>query len=105
MEIQFQSHHAVVSDRLRERALRAVEKLCARVPNAIDAVIRFEQDGRTRRVEVVVRAPGHKRLVAEGVAERFPSALSLAIKRLDAQTREARRRPARVSPVTLLESA
>lgn len=105
MEIQFQSHHADVSDSLRARAQRAVEKLGARVPNAIDAVIRFEQDGRTRRVEIVLRAPGHKRLVAEGTAERFPSALSLAVKRLEAQTREARRRPARVGPMTLLESA
>jgi ribosome-associated translation inhibitor RaiA len=105
VEIQFQSHHAVISDRMRERAERAVRKLGARVPNAIDAVIRFEQDGRARRVEIVVRAPGHKRLVAEGTAERFPSALSAAVKRLDAQTREVRRRPARVSAVALLENA
>ena len=50
MEILFQSHHAQVSDRMRERARVAVTKLGARLARAVNAVVRFEEDGPTRRV-------------------------------------------------------
>ena len=92
MEIQFQSHHADVTDSMRDRAERAVRKLADRVPGAVDAVIRFERDGRMRRVEITMRASRRRTLVAEALAARFPSALSAAVQRLDQQTRELRRR-------------
>ncbi|HEX5580430.1 MAG TPA: HPF/RaiA family ribosome-associated protein [Gemmatimonadaceae bacterium] len=91
MEIQFKSHHADITDGMRERAERALRKLGARLPRAVDSVVRFERDGRARRVEILVRAPGRRTLVAEGTAERFPSALSAAVQRLDQQTRESKR--------------
>ena len=50
MEILFQSHHAQVSDHMRERARTAVTKLGARLARAVNAVVRFESDGPTRRV-------------------------------------------------------
>ena len=93
MEILFQSHHAQVSDRMRERARVAVTKLGARLARAVNAVVRFEEDGPTRRVEIVLHAPRRRAVVAEGTARFFGPALGFAIDRLDAQTRQVKRSP------------
>ena len=93
MEILFQSHHAKVSERMRERAAEAVTKLGARLARAVNAVIRFEEDGPTRRVEIVLHAPRRRAMVAEGSARFFGPALTYAIDRLDAQTRQLKRTP------------
>ena len=93
MEILFQSHHAQVSDRMRERARIAVTKLGARLARAVNAVVRFEEDGPTRRVEIVLHAPRRRAVVAEGTARFFGPALGFAIDRLDAQTRQVKRSP------------
>lgn len=91
MEIIFQAHHASVSPRLRERAERAVRKAALRVRRAVDAVIRFEGDGPDRRVEIVLRAPRHRAIVAEGRDASFGPALSTAVARLEAQARQEKR--------------
>ncbi len=78
MEIVFHSHHAVVSDRMRQRAVRAVEKLALRLSRAGDAVIRFESDGPARRVEIALRA-SRRRLVAIGEGKYFGPALAQAV--------------------------
>ena len=93
MEILFQSHHAQVSDRMRERARVAVTKLGARLARAVNAVVRFEEDGPTRRVEIVLHAPRRRAVVAEGTARFFGPALAFAIDRLDAQTQKVKRTP------------
>lgn len=93
MEIVYQSHHAQVSDRMRERAGRAVQKLGRRLARAVDAVIRFEEDGPTRRVEIVLHSPRRKAIVAEGTAKFFGPALAHAIDRLEAQARQYKRTP------------
>jgi len=93
VEILFQSHHAQVSDRTRERARVAVTKLGARLARAVNAVIRFEEDGPTRRVEIVLHAPRRRAVVAEGTARFFGPALAFAIERLDAQTQKVKRTP------------
>lgn len=93
MEILFQSHHAQVPERLRERARVAVTRLGARLARAVNAVIRFEEDGPTRRVEIVLHAPKRRAMVAEGSARFFGPALTYAIDRLDAQTRQVKRTP------------
>jgi ribosome-associated translation inhibitor RaiA len=93
VEILFQSHHAQVSDRTRERARVAVTKLGARLARAVNAVVRFEEDGPTRRVEIVLHAPRRRAVVAEGAARFFGPALAVAINRLDAQTRQVKRTP------------
>ena len=93
MEILFQSHHAQVSERIRERAREAVTRLGARLARAVNAVIRFEEDGPTRRVEIVLHAPRRRAMVAEGSARFFGPALTYAIDRLDAQTRQLKRTP------------
>jgi ribosome-associated translation inhibitor RaiA len=91
MDILFQSHHAKVSDRIRERARTAVMKLGARLTRAVNAIVRFEEDGKTRRVEIVLHAPRRRPMVAEGSARFFGPALGFAISRLEAQTRQLKR--------------
>ena len=91
MDILFQSHHAKVSDRIRERARAAVMKLGARLTRAVNAIVRFEEDGKTRRVEIVLHAPRRRPMVAEGSARFFGPALGFAINRLEAQTRQLKR--------------
>jgi ribosome-associated translation inhibitor RaiA len=93
VEILFQSHHAQVSERIRERARAAVMRLGARLARAAKAVVRFEEDGPTRRVEIVLHAPRRRAMVAEGSARFFGPALTYAIDRLDAQTRQVKRTP------------
>jgi ribosome-associated translation inhibitor RaiA len=93
VEIVFQSHHARVSDHMRERARIAVTKLGARLSRAVDAVVRFEEDGPTRRVEIVLHAPRKRAVVAEGSARFFGPALAFAIDRLEAQARQLKRTP------------
>ena len=98
MEIIFQSHHAHVSQFMRDRAERGVRKAAARHKRAVDAVVTFEVDGQTRRVLVVLHAPRHQDVRAEGTGPRIASALAAALARLDAQTRDPKR-PRRVNPM------
>jgi ribosome-associated translation inhibitor RaiA len=91
MQIIFQSHHASVSEHMRLRAERGVRKLATRLGGAVDAVIRFEDDGPTRRVEIVMHASRHRRLVAEGQARFLGPALAEAVEGLRDQVDRARR--------------
>jgi ribosome-associated translation inhibitor RaiA len=56
----------------------------------VSAVVRFEEDGRIRRVEVEVQGRG-RMLVAEGTGRYFGPALSAALAHLATQLRRARR--------------
>jgi ribosome-associated translation inhibitor RaiA len=98
VEIIFQSHHATISPFMRERAERGVQRIAARLARAVDAQVRFETDGPARRVEIVLHAPRHQDVRAEGSAPRFAGALSQALRRLDAQTSDPKRRP-RTNPL------
>lgn len=91
MEIVIQSHHAVVSDRMKDSAARAVEKLAARLRDPVDAVVRFEADGPARRVEIILRASRQPRLVTSGESRYFGPALAEALLRLEARTRQTKR--------------
>jgi ribosome-associated translation inhibitor RaiA len=90
MQIIFHSHHASVSERLRLRAEKGVRKLADRLGGTVDAVIRFEGDGRTRRVEIVMHASRHRRLVAGGEGRYLGPALSEAMEALRDQIDRAR---------------
>jgi ribosome-associated translation inhibitor RaiA len=85
MDIVFHAHRAVISERLRARAERAVTKLARRVGRAIDAVVRFERDGPTRRVKIELHASRHRRLVAEGRGRYYGPALTEALAALEKQ--------------------
>ena len=85
MEIIFHEHHAEISERMRERARRAVRRVTKRMNRVVDAIVRFEQDGPTRRVEIVLHAPGHRQVMAKSQGRYFGAALADVTDRLLAQ--------------------
>lgn len=87
MEIIFHAHHANISDRMRKRAETAVRKLALRVKRTVDAIIRFEQDGPVKRVEIQLHAPRQKGIVATGEGRYFGPAFTIAMERLTVQIR------------------
>ncbi|MDQ4080320.1 MAG: HPF/RaiA family ribosome-associated protein [Gemmatimonadota bacterium] len=89
----FHSHNAVISDRLRVRAESIVRKLGTRVSRAVDAVVRFEQDGPTRHVEIVLHASPRRRVVSNGYARRYGPALAEAVSKLETQLSRSKRTP------------
>jgi ribosome-associated translation inhibitor RaiA len=88
VEIIFHAHHAVIGPRMRRRAELAVERAARRLSRAVDAVIRFEQDGPVKRVEIVLHAPRQRNIVALGEARFYGPALTSAIDKLSAQVRK-----------------
>ena len=90
MEIIFHAHHATISPRLRRRAELAVEQVAGRLARTVDAVVRFEQDGPVKRVEIVLRAPKRRDIVARGEAKFYGPAMTVAIDKLAAQVRKLR---------------
>jgi ribosome-associated translation inhibitor RaiA len=97
MEIILHAHHADVPPNLQRDAIEAVRLIAARVRRVVDAIVRFESDGPERRVEIVLRAPRHRDVIAEALDRQFEPALALALTRL--QTKVTRqRRPKRSAP-------
>jgi hypothetical protein len=95
VEIIFHAHHAVISERMRARAERVVGKLAARLPRAVDAIVRVEQDGPDRRVEIVLHAPRRRPLIGSGRGRTTGPALAEAAANLSAQFSHTRRAPDR----------
>ena len=93
MDIIFHAHHAVISDRMRLRARRSVQRVARKLARAVDAVVRFERDGPTSRVEIVLHAPKHRDLVAEGRSRYYGPALAEAVSKLDSQVMSRKRTP------------
>ena len=91
MDIIFQAHHAVISDLLRSRAERYVRKLAVMLGRPVNALVRFESDGRQRRVEIHLHAPRRHALVAEARHQTYGPALAAAAEHLAAQIRKGRR--------------
>ena len=85
MEIIFHEHHAVVSEHMRQRASSGVRRLAERLERAVDAVVRFEQDGPMRRVEIILRTPRHKQLVAKSEGRYFGPTLAAVLAKLRTQ--------------------
>jgi ribosome-associated translation inhibitor RaiA len=97
VEIVVSARNAVVSDSMKQRGKRAVERIARRLGQTVAARISFEEDGPQRRVEIVLRAPRQRNLIAESTAKFFGVALTAAILRLQAQlpkkdTRKSRSR-------------
>ena len=93
MDIIFHAHHAVISDRMQRRAERAVRRTARKLGRTVDAIVRFERDGPTSRVEILLHAPGRRDLVAEGHARYYGPALAEAVGRLEAQAVSRKRTP------------
>lgn len=93
MEIVFHNHDAPISDRMRRRAELAVRKVARRAQRPVDAVIRFQQDGPTRRVELELHTSRGRRYIARSEGRYFGSALSDAARRLTVQLDHSKRTP------------
>lgn len=97
MEIVIHSHHAIVSEHMRKRAVRAVERAAERIPRAVEGIIRFEEDGALKRVTVTLRAPRHRDVMGRAEGKFFGPALSAAIARVLAQTSREKREAVRAT--------
>ena len=84
MNIVFHAHHADVSNYMRGRAEAALRRLARRSGRPVDAVIRFEQDGAVRRVELTLHAAG-RRYAAHSEGRFFGRVLSDAVRHLSVQ--------------------
>jgi hypothetical protein len=93
MEIVFQNHDAPVSEHMRRRAEQVIRKVARRVRRPVDAVIRFQQDGPTRRVELVLHTAAGRRFVAKSDGRYFGTALADAARRLTMQVDHTKRTP------------
>jgi ribosome-associated translation inhibitor RaiA len=93
MEIVFHNHDADISDRMRRRAEQALRKVARRAPRAVDGVVRFQQDGPTRRVELVLHTGSGKRYIATSEGRYFGTALADATRRLTMQIDHTKRTP------------
>lgn len=90
MEIIVHAHHATISPRMRRRAQLAVEDAAKRLARAVDGIVRFEQDGPVKRVEIVLHAPRTRDIFARGEAKFYGPAMTIAIDKLSAQVRKLR---------------
>ena len=91
MEIILHAHHAEVPANLQRDAVEAVKIIAARLRRVVDAIVRFESDGPERKVEIVLRAPRRREVVAQGFDRQFEPALALALTRLQTQVGRVRR--------------
>lgn len=91
MEIILQAHHADVPETLRAQAEQAIRRVAARLHKVANAIVRFVEDGNTRRVEIVLRGSRTRELVAVADAREFAPALSTAVQRLESQVARTRR--------------
>ena len=87
MEIIFHAHHATISDSMRRRAEAGIRRTGRLIGRAVDAVIRFEQDGPVKRVEIVLHVPSTRDIVARAESRFFGLALTACLERLGAQVR------------------
>jgi ribosome-associated translation inhibitor RaiA len=93
MEIVFHVHDAPLSERMRRRAEQVVRKLALRAKRPVDAVVRFRQDGPTRRVELALHTANGRRYIANSEGRWFGTALADASRRLATQLDHTKRTP------------
>jgi ribosomal subunit interface protein len=91
VEIVLRSHNAKVASSLRDKAEHAVSKIARRLRRTVNAQVVFETDGPARRVEILLHAPRHRSLVAEGRGRQYAVALDRALEHLASQTNHAKR--------------
>jgi ribosomal subunit interface protein len=88
MHIVIHGHQTDITESLRERAEDGARKLAEHLQRAVDADIRFEENGLLKTVEIVLHAPKQTRLVAKAEAKHHGPALTEAIAKMDAQIRK-----------------
>lgn len=97
MEIVIHSHHATVSDHMRKRAVRQVQRAAERIPRVVDAIIRFEEDNGTKRVTLTLRAPRHHDVMGRAEGKYFGPAITAALARVMTQVNREKREAGRAA--------
>ncbi|MEK6611253.1 MAG: HPF/RaiA family ribosome-associated protein [Gemmatimonadota bacterium] len=95
MEIVFSHRGIALTESMLKKAERAVLKASERVPRATAAIVRFDQNGPERRVEIVFTAPQGMRLVAAEAGRYWGPALDAALVKLVRQASKERHTPSR----------
>lgn len=95
MEIVFSHRGIELTLSMLKKAERAVLRAAERVPRATGALVRFDQDGPERRVEIVFTAPQGVRLVASTSGRYWGPALDAALVKLVRQASRERHTPSR----------
>jgi len=93
MDIVFHAHRAIVSPSMRRRAESMLRRVARRAPRALDATVRFIQDGPTRCVELALHSASGRRYVARAESRYFGPALADAAHRLAMQVDHTKRTP------------
>lgn len=93
MEIVLHVHNAAISDFMRRKAEQALRKVARRASRPVDAVIRFQQDGDLRRVELALHTARGRRYLARSESRYFGTALADAARRLAMQLDHTKRTP------------
>jgi ribosome-associated translation inhibitor RaiA len=85
VEIVMQLHKAEVTDAMRARIEKAVATAAKKLPRAVDAQIHLEQDGKIRRVEIILHASRHPSLVAKSEGAYFGPLVTATLRKLSRQ--------------------
>jgi hypothetical protein len=93
VEIAFHRNGAPVSDATVRKIEKMITAAASRFPRAMDATVRFTAEGVTRRVEILLRAPRARSLVATGEGRYFGPAASQALHRLRLQLLREKKLP------------
>ena len=91
MEIVIHSHHAEISEHMRKKAIRQVERAAERIPRAVEGIIRFEGDNGLKRVTITLRAPRHHDIMGKAEGKFYGPAITAAIARVLAQVNREKR--------------
>jgi hypothetical protein len=95
VEMVFSHRGIALTQSMLKKAERAVLKAAERIPRATGAIVRFDEDGPERRVEIVFTAPRGTRLVAAAAGRYWGPALNAALVKLVRQASKERRTPQR----------
>ncbi len=93
MDIRFHATHVDVSDNMQRKAARLISKAAARAGNATAATVRFEEDGRLRRVHITLASNPHGKLTTSVEGRHFGPLLEEALANILTQARKERRNP------------
>jgi ribosome-associated translation inhibitor RaiA len=92
VEIVLHNHRANVSEPMRRKVELMVARAALRFRGTVKVEVRFEEDGRVRRVEVVLHSSRREPLVAIGEGRYFGPASAQALARLGVQLRQGKSR-------------
>jgi ribosomal subunit interface protein len=85
MDITIAARHCSITDAIRRRTERRLERLVRFESRATAAAVVFEEDHGRRRVELRLTVPGRGELLARGSGDTFPDAVAQAADRLERQ--------------------